>query len=556
MSAEQLAATLRAIDGRGYKAYKDIAGRHAFEHFELRIDHVQADPFAPPSRARVLVPRGQLALPDAALNGEPRRRACRDFLARALRRAAGGTGELRIDAGAQTVLDRSCVLIFERAVELRFTVALPARGRTIDGRRARHILCEVLPEIVARLCAVPSEQGEALEGHCAVVEDQVALRAQLAEHDLVGFVADGARLARRSGVDDRPLNEAIPFAAPASLRVALQAPNAGAVPGMGIPAGITLIVGGGFHGKSTLLNALELGIYDHVPGDGRDAVVARGDAVKIRAEDGRAVHAVDLSPFIDRLPYGKPTHAFETGLASGSTSQAAALQEALEAGAGCLLVDEDTSATNFMIRDERMQALVARHEEPITPFVDRIRELRQRLGVSTLLVMGGSGDYFPHADRVVQMHDYLPRDVTAEAHRIAEDFGSRRRAEAGAPLERPVPRRLVGGTLDATGKRGRKRIKARGTEALTFGDDEADLRAVAQLVDPSQGRGIGRVLELLGAGGGCDDPAAAVEALLARPFAELLERPDGDVARPRRFEVLAALNRLRRVRLRGRAEPW
>jgi len=546
-----LEQTLTRIDGRGYKAYRDIEGEHAFDGFTLVIDHVQADPFASPSRLRAIVPWSVTGIPADSREPEARERAARDFLARAFHDAASSSQEIRIDPGGQTVLDRTAVLFTAQGVELRFTVDLPARGRSILGRQAQAVLCQRLPEIVARTTSARHLDAAAMRNHCDTVEDQVALRTSLCQQGLVAFVADGTILPRRSGVDDRPLADAVAFQTPESLRVALEAPNAGTVTGLGIPSGVTLVVGGGFHGKSTLLNALELGIYDHLPGDGREQVVTEPSAVKIRAEDGRAVHAVDLSPFINHLPYGKPTDAFSTELASGSTSQAAALQESLELGAQSLLVDEDTSATNFMIRDERMQALVAKADEPITPFVDRIRELRDRLGVATILVMGGSGDYFEHADTVIQMHDYLPRDVTGEAREIARTHATGRRQEIESPLSRPRPRRLDARAVNPEVKRGKRRIKVRGLDAMTFGEDDVDLRALEQLADPSQVRTIGVVLAALGKEPGeLADTPAKLSALVDQAWSALSERPDGDLARPRVAEAMAALNRLRAVRFR------
>ncbi|WP_440998182.1 ABC-ATPase domain-containing protein [Arhodomonas sp. SL1] len=547
-----LQSTLSRIDGKGYKAYRDILGRYAFEDFTLIIDHVQGDPYAAPSRLRAVMPWARAALPEDARGGD-RARAARDWLARGFRRAVRDERALAIDAGAQTVLDRTACLFTDEGVELRFTLNLPARGRTILGRQAEALLCKAVPAAVAQALAPEHRDEAALARHCDVVEDQVALRGQLAERDLVAFVGDGAVLPRRSGVDDRPLADAIAFAAPEALAVTLEAPNAGAVTGLGIPRGITLIVGGGFHGKSTLLRAMELGVYDHIPGDGREQVVTDPMAVKIRAEDGRAVHHVDLSPFINHLPYGKSTEAFETELASGSTSQAAALQEALELGAASLLVDEDTSATNFMIRDERMQALVAKRDEPITPFVDRIRELRDALGVSTVLVMGGSGDYFAHADTVIQMHDYLPRDVTDEAHRIAAEHADGRREEGEAPLAAPRPRALRPKSVDPADPKGKVKTKVRGVDTLVYGRDDVDLRAVEQLVDPSQVRGIARVLQRLASERGewIEAPAERVAQWLAADWERLAGHPDGDLARPRLAEVMAALNRLRSARFRA-----
>jgi len=542
---------LERIDGRGYKAYKDIAGEYRFPRFRLRVDHVQADPFAAPSRARAIVPWDVAALPEAAHASAPRQRAARDFLARCFRRAAREDADLDIDAGAQTVLDRTACLFTEEGVELRFTVSLPAAGRKILGHKARDLLCGRLPEVVAEAAEAQRLDLAHLERHCAAVEDQVALRGALAERGLVAFVGEGAVLPRRSGVDDRPLKEAIPFQVPDSLRVTLAVPNAGEVTGLGVPRGITLIVGGGFHGKSTLLNALETGVYDHVPGDGRHQIATDPGAVKVRAEDGRAVSGVDLSPFINHLPYGKSTTDFSTDLASGSTSQAAALQEALEAGADSLLVDEDTSATNFMIRDERMQALVAKANEPITPFVDRIRQLRDRLGVSTVLVMGGSGDYFDCADTVIQMQDYIPMDVTDKAREIAATHVTGRREEHESDLDRPGVRALDPRSVDPTVKKGKTKVQAKGRDLLVFGREDVDLRAVEQVADPSQVRAIGKLLaELAEEHGPVNDPPAWLCRRLEDPqWYRQFARPDGDLAAPRVAEAMAALNRLRGVRM-------
>ncbi len=553
----ELEGVLRRIDGRGYKAYKDLERRRfGFPGFELVVDHVQGDPFAAPSRARAFVGAEEAGLPASALASAARRRAARDFLARRFAAAVRGDRDLAIDAGGQEVLDRSaCLLGPDGSVELRFTVNLPAAGRRILGRKAWELLGTALPRAVAAVTAGRFDAA-ALERHCAVVEDQVALREALEAHGLAAFVGDGSILPRRSGVDDRPLEDAVAFESPASLRVTLEAPNAGPVSGLGVPRGITVIVGGGFHGKSTLLKALESGVFDHVPGDGRERVVTDASAVKIRAEDGRWVVSVDISPFIAHLPGGRSTEDFSTELASGSTSQAAALVEALEAGSRTLLVDEDTSATNFMIRDERMQALVAKEKEPITPFVDRIRELRDRLGVSTILVMGGSGDYLDHADTVIQMDAYRPVDVTAKAHEIARSHPTGRREEHERPLDPPPPRRLDPRSIRPERKPGRIAVKA-SREHLLIGRSDVDLRAIEQLAGPSQVRAIGWVLVHLSRAREQEiDPLPAIRRLLdtlaSGEWDRLTGRPDGDLALPRPVEVMAVLDRLRGVRFRNR----
>ncbi|MFW6206139.1 MAG: P-loop domain-containing protein, partial [Gemmatimonadota bacterium] len=316
------------------------------------------------------------------------------------------------------------------------------------------------------------------------------------------------------------------------------------------PEGMTLIVGGGYHGKSTLLRALERGVYDHVPEDGRERVVTVPEAVKIRAEDGRRVAGTDISNFIDRLPGGQDTRRFRTENASGSTSQAAAIVEALEVGARALLLDEDTSATNFMIRDGRMQRLVADEDEPITPFIDRTRHLVDELGVSTVAVIGGSGDYFDVADTVIAMREYVPFEVTAEAREIAGALPTERRAQGGpwAPLGQRAP---VPSSIDA--RRGRRRvsIKVRGRDRLDFGAHTVELAAVEQLVETAQTRAVANAV-VWARGAAIDGErgmADAVEALMAavgeHGLAAVHPHGIGELAGFRRFELAAFLNRLR-----------
>ena len=541
-----LAQTLTNLDGKGYKAYKSLLGDYPFDGWSLSVDHVQADPFAAPSRMRAVVDHGTANLPDSVFSSPERQRAARDFIARAFRHAVRDEQALGIDAGRQTVLERTAVLFTDQGVELRLTLNLPARGRTILGHQARKLICNILPEAVMEAATAQRLDLEGLERHMAAVEDQEALRRALPARGLVAFVGNDAVLARQSGIDDRPLQDAIPFQSPESLTVEIDTPNRGTVTGMGIPRGITLVVGGGFHGKSTLLSAISVGVYDHIPGDGREQVVTEPTAVKIRAEDGRSVHNMDLSPYINRLPFGKTTVDFSTELASGSTSQAAALQEGLEVGAQTLLVDEDTSATNFMIRDRRMQALVAREHEPITPFVDRIRQLRDEVDVATVLVMGGSGDYFDCADTVIQMQDYGAYDVTDEAHSIAAEYTTGRHQEATETLARPQPRQLACQRLNPETKPGKQKVQARGLDTLVFGRDDVDLRAVEQIADSSQIRTIGLLLARLASEGKTlDRPGETIEQRLEAGLRSISTRPDGDLALPRVFEVMAALNRLR-----------
>lgn len=425
---------LARIDRRGYPAYKDTRGAYQFPGYVLSIDHVQGDPFAAPSKLSIHVSGKTAGFPRALYETRCRRLALQDELTRQFgRRAArfsfqakgsGQSGLISVSRCGPEVLERTaCRLDPERGdVLLRLEVGFPANGRTINARELEKILFDFLPRCVQETLCCSGLDGRRLRAVAQLADDQQYIRQKLPELGLCAFVADGSILPRESGVSSRPMKGAVPFRAPRELAVTLDLPNRGKITGMGIPRGITLIVGGGYHGKSTLLKALELGVYDHVAGDGREYVITDRTAVKIRAEDGRSIRRTDISMFINGLPNGKDTVSFETEDASGSTSQAANVVESLEAGTSLLLIDEDTSATNFMVRDELMQRVISRDMEPITPFLERVRELYDHWGVSTVLVAGSSGAYFHAADRVIQMDRYEPRDVTALAKREAAAF--------------------------------------------------------------------------------------------------------------------------------------
>ncbi|HEY9661814.1 MAG TPA: ABC-ATPase domain-containing protein, partial [Allocoleopsis sp.] len=429
-------------------------------------------------------------------------------------------------------------------VEARFVVGLPAQGRSILGRQAAELLCDVLPEVVARSLYYKALSAKAIQQHVETIEDADWLRQQLAPHNLVAFIPNGVVLPRRSGVDDRPLETGIPFQSPPSLQVEFDRPNQGKVIGMGIPKGVTLIVGGGYHGKSTLLQSISYGVYNHVPGDGREQVITDANAMKIRAEDGRSITAVNISPFINHLPQGRSTTHFSTPNASGSTSQAANIIEALEVGATVLLVDEDTSATNFMIRDRRMQALISKDKEPITPFVDKIRQLYSEYGVSTILVMGGSGDYFEVADTVIAMTEFEPEEVTDQAKLIAQTYSTHRQAEGGDRFGTITPRYPV---LPAeTGK-----LKVRDITELVLGNDAIDLSAVEQLVEVGQLRAIGAAMIELQQQQGTRSLRELVNQVLAQIQTKGLDTlsayPTGDLVQFRSLELAAVMNRWRSI---------
>ena len=561
-----LVGHLHALDGRSYAAYKAIVGRYrAPAGWFLHIDRVQSDPYAPPTRIHVDVPtdlHGLELLDEADLLADADRRlAVGDFLTRELHAGFRGTA-LSIASPGQEILQRSSIILRPDeekkegtgwVLEVRARLALPAQGRSIQGHEASRIVGRDLVRELEEAMDLTGERGDRLVHHVATLEDHRALTATVARNGWVAFLADGSVLPRRSGVSDDPLDGGVPLQAPESMAATVELPHAGTVRGTVVEAGVNVIVGGGYHGKSTLLSAIERGVYPHVPGDGRELVATVPDAVKVRAADGRAVTGVDLTPFISHLPAGRDTASFTTRNASGSTSQAASIIEAVEAGATTLLLDEDTSATNLLIRDSRMRELVAAEREPITPLVDRITALFRRRGVSTVMVMGGSGDYLDVADRVLLMDAYHLRDVTEQARRVVADqprplTGLEDFAEPRQRVPEPAPPRT---------RRGPVRTRAQGTSTLVLDREDIDISDVGGVTDPGQAEAIAYALRALleqrfDGVSPLRECLDDLEALLDDEGLDALtderERP-AFLVRPRMVDVAAAVSRYRKLEL-------
>jgi predicted ABC-class ATPase len=513
----------------------------------------------------VQIPQSVADFPPNLYQTRIREIALRDYLTRQFdkaaqelssRRGTGKSGLIAIVQLGQSVLDRTSAFITHEFVEVRFVVGLPARGRSILGRQAVEMLCEDIPEIVDKSLKYSRLNQKKIQQQVETVEDADWLRQQLPERGLVAFIPDRAILPRRSGVDDRPLlTDAVPFQSPETLRVEFTCPNFGLVTGMGIPVGVTLIVGGGYHGKSTLLRAIELGVYNHIPEDGRELVVTHPAAMKIRAEDGRSIASVDISPFINQLPQNRSTRQFSTTNASGSTSQAANIMEALEAGATLLLVDEDTAATNFMICDRRMQELIAKDKEPITPFIDKVRQLYTDYGVSTILVMGGSGDYFDVADTVIAMENFQPYDVTEKAKAIALANRTERTPEGGEMFGQITSRIPLPESIDPSRGQRDVKLKVRDVDEVVFGTEEIDLTAVEQIVERGQLRAIASAIvyakeQYINGHRTLPEILDRVMADIESQGLDILSNlPEGDLVLFRRFELAAALNRLRTLKV-------
>lgn len=561
-SSQDLRANLRSIDHRSYPAYKDLRGQYDFGSFVLSIDHVQGDPFASPSRLSVLVSGKKAGFPAEYYDTYPKRITLQDHLTRLFAaqlssgskqaKGSGKSGLLSASRCGQEVLERTACRVREGNVTLRFEAGFPARGRTIDARELEKMLFDILPDCVHASLYFQKINKNRLKAAIELCEDQQYIREQLPALGLCAFLANGSILPRQSGVSDRPMQEAVAFQSPASMEVTLDLPNRGPVTGMGIPKGITLFVGGGYHGKSTVLQALQYGVYNHIGGDGRELVITDESAWKLRSEDGRSVTGVDISPFIRQLPGRRDTRHFSTEDASGSTSQAANLMESMESGSTLLLIDEDTSATNFMIRDKLMQQVVAPEEEPIIPFIERVRSLYEDFGISSVIVAGSSGSYFHVADTVVQMKEYVPYDITGRAKEAAAAFPvfSTKQDKFPAYSANRCPR------ANAAVKRDdRLKLKAMGTHELLLGRDAVELRYLEQLRDGEQTMALTYLLKFLQLqvmDGKKNMPTLAdqLEALLNNQGLEgLFEHGDvrSSLARPRRQEILACVNRYRQL---------
>ena len=561
-SSAELKKDILAIDHRGYPGYKGLRGRYQFKDHVLSIDHVQGDPFASPSHLSVHVDGHKAGFPKDYYQDDISRITLQDHLTRCFGKAlapfsfkakgSGKSGLLSVSHCGQQVLERTaCEVSSDGTVTVRFEAGFPANGRSVNAGELVKMLFQFVPEAAQSALFYDRLNKNALKAAIELARDQQFIREHLSEQGLAAFLADGSVLPRESGISDRPMKGAVPFQSPAACKVTVTLPYHGPVTGMGIKKGITLFVGGGYHGKSTLLQALEMGVYNHIAGDGREYVITDPSAWKLRAEDGRSISHTDISPFINHLPNKKDTVHFSTEDASGSTSQAANLMEAVESGSKLLLIDEDTSATNFMIRDELMQKVICREEEPITPFIERVRSMYDDLGVSSIIVAGSSGSFFGIADTIIQMKEYIPYDITERAREAAASYPALKQQEhfpASDNMRAPKANQ-------ALKKDPRLKMKTMGTNEMLLAKDAIELRYLEQLIDPEQTNALAyalKYLELNRMNGSRTVPQLLddIEALTASKGLSALydkEYVRSGLAMPRRQEIAACLNRYRKL---------
>lgn len=567
-TSAELKELLYSINRKSYPAYKSVKGSYSFGHYTLHIDHVQGDPFASPSRLSVSVSGKQAAFPEALYDAPYKRIALQDFLTRTFSskieaysfkaKGSGKSGLISVSRCGQEILERTACEITPAngTILLRFEVGFPANGRTIAANELIKILFDFLPDCVNSSLFYKKLNPSHVQNVADLAEDQNYIREQLKERNLIAFIANGSVLPRKSGVSQLPMRNSVPFVSTKSLEITLKLPHKGTLTGMGIPKGITLIVGGGYHGKSTLLKALELGVYNHIAGDGREYVITDSSAVKLRAEDGRSIKNTDISMFISNLPNKKDTSSFYTEDASGSTSQAANTIEAMETGASLFLIDEDTSATNFMIRDELMQKVVHPDQEPITPFINRVKSLYTDFGISSVIVAGSSGSYFHVADYILQMDHYVPYDITENAKKEALLFSSSEKFESTNKPDAPNFSRKPLANREFKSD-SRIKIKSMGRDTISINRSSIDLRYLEQLADHEQTAALGYLLKYAEAHlfDGQKTIQTVVSELLSliekKGLAALFEGSyvSSDLALPRKEEIYGCLNRYRDLKL-------
>lgn len=552
---------LEKIDGRGYKTYKTLEGQYSFEDYILSIDHVQGDPFASPSRIRVIV-NSNNNFPKNLFDEKYKKITICDFLTRLFSKniykygekvfGSGKSGLIEISKCSQQVIERTSIIINNEKIEARFYVGFPARGRSVLSKELEKILFNIIPNIVKNTLIYNNINIKALNDKLKLLEDQEFIRKQLKDKKLIAFIANNSILPRESGISQKPLKDGKKFISPKELEVEFNTPNRGLIKGMGIPEGITLIVGGGYHGKSTLLKALELGVYNHIEGDGREFVITDNTALKVRAEDGRVITKTDISLFINNLPNGKDTKKFYTENASGSTSQAANIIEGIESGTKLFLIDEDTSATNFMIRDSVMQQLVSKDKEPITPFIDVARSLYKQKGISTILVAGSSGDFFDIADLVIQMDNYEPYEVTKKAKALSRGITN---VNENLKVDIDFNRVILKGTIESSPKG--VKVKTLGKDGISINKENIDLRAVEQIVDNEQLNTIGAIMKyaenkLMGKNLTLAQIADNITEELKNNLIgiENIKGGYGSFAIVRKQEIMCAYNRYRKIKIR------
>ena len=560
---DELYSKIDQINQQDAKQLQQLIGDYDFSRYVLKISRIDEPAETQHSLLVVSVPHFIAGFPLKLIETPVGRTALEDLLTRKVAEEIDKISaydedgisrrRLHITRPGQKILPRSSLVVTEEYVEARIYVRLPLRDGRILGGDMKTLFFEILPRVVNAALIFCNLDEDEITAAVNLMNDADHVRHLLATRGWVSFVADHARLSRVGDSDQPDLERAIPLVVDEALARNVDVPHAGALRGFGVPAGLTLILGDAYSGRAELMHAIGDGIYNHVAGDGREMVITVPDAVYVKAEPGRSVQRVDISAFV--RPTGANPAAFTNIHADACAAQAASTIEALEVGARALLFEESDSAVEFLTRDARLGDLMPEADRTITPLSVLARRIVDQLGVS--LVIAGSStitDFIPVADTILRIANYKVSDVTQQAKALVAPPAT---APAGADVSALIAKKrsVVPSSIDPSAGRSELRIETEGMYQLHFGRNTIDLHGVVQLADEDQTRTIGRILyyaktHYMDETHPISELLDSVDQDLSTEGLETLTRVlQGDLARPRRFEIAAALNRLPSLRI-------
>ncbi|MEA2067995.1 MAG: ABC-ATPase domain-containing protein [Verrucomicrobiota bacterium] len=559
---------LTELDGQPFSEYQQVVGDFDFTRYVIKcaaIDFESEEADTPTFSIRV--PQTIAEIPEYLFDSPVRRTAMEDLLLRSLATNIDKianydhNGIARRHIGMSTpnqkILPRNALLLTKEYIEVRVQISLPVQPMVIDGERllsidgemAQQIFFEDLPEVVSNSLLYCNIDAADADAHVNNMEDADRLRQYLSASGQVAFVAEGALVTRISGSDFPDYERLSPVEVDSALIEEVEVPHSGAVRGIGIPNGLTLVLGESNSGRVDLMDAIAQGIYNHVPGDGREHVVTVADAVNIRSEMGRSIQKVDISAFAKELPDGGDPASYSVQSAGSFTSQAASTVEALEAGARVLLFDEHSSSSTFLSSDTRVSSLLGASSR--NTLAARARQMVDELGIS-LVVAGSSliAEFIPIADKVLKVENFCVSDITEEAKAL--EIVASTVADSSVNLSSMLSRSrwVMPSSIDPSIGREDLVIQTDDQDYLQFGRALIDLDAIRQIADADQARTIGFVLyyaklRYMDEGYPLREILDLVDRDLSNEGLNALSRDlRGDLARPRRYEVAAALNRL------------
>ena len=553
---------LAEIDGKPFAEYERLLGDFDFARYVIKCSKIEITRDAENPVFNIRVPQSIAELPGHLYDSPVRRTALEDYLVRNLcavteriarfNESGWARRNILIAEPGQKILPRTAVIVTKEYIDARIRIALPykvyATGeRLVDAEMARKVFFEDLPEVVSSSIFCCNLDLDEAEEFVNGMEDADRVRQTLSTLGLVSFVGEGSLLAREPNSDLPDYERIAPFEVSESAQTEIEVPNSGKIIGLGIPVGLTVVLGDAANGRKDFMSAIAAGVFNHIPGDGREAVVTVSDAVQIEVDRGRSVQEVNITPFLSEAEDGNPA-SYSTRSADSFISQAAGTIEALEVGARVLIFDENTSASAFLTTDARVAALLG--STPRASLAQRARQIVDELGIS--LVIGGENlvaEYIPLADTVLKVEDFQVTNITEEAKALNLALPPEAAAvNLGPMLGRS--RWIMPSSIDAAVGNKDVVIEAVDLKAIQFGRSVIELDSVPQIADESQTLTLGLLLYY----------AKLRYMQEGYPLREMLDMIDrdlsseglgtisrdlrGDLARPRRYELAAALNRL------------